>query len=401
MQKHVPADTAPLKTATFPILVALSVCHMLNDFIQSLVPAIYPIIKDAYNLDFGQIGLITFTFQMTASVLQPVVGAYTDKHPQPYSLLVGMCCSLIGLLILSQAGSYGMLVLGAAILGTGSSIFHPEAVRMAGVASGGRHGLAQSLFQIGGHAGGAAGPLVAAFIVVPNGQGSLAWFAVVAFLALAVMQHIGRWYQAQLAGLSRKARAAGPAVTTMASVAVPIALLIVVMFSKNAYVASLQSFYTFYLIDRFGVSVQASQQLLFLFLISAPIGLILGGPLGDRIGRRRMILVSIVGAAPFALLLPFANLFWTAVLSVVIGIVMASAFASILVYAIELLPGRVGMIGGLFYGLTFGLGALGAALLGELADRTSITTVYQVCAVLPLVGLLALFLPDLDKGKAG
>lgn len=397
MQKTV-SEAAPglpaLKTATFPILIALSFAHFLNDFIQSLIPAIYPIIKDAYHLDFGQIGLITFTFQMTASLFQPLVGAYTDKHPQPYSLVVGMASTLVGLIVLSQASSYPILILGAALVGTGSSIFHPEATRMAGVASGGRHGLAQSLFQIGGQGGSAAGPLIAALVVVPNGQSSIGWFSAVAVLAIVVMFRVGSWYSRQLADAVAKAKRTNPmAGRTTWEIAVPVVILIVVMFSKNAYVSSLQTFYTFYLIDRFGVSVAQSQQLLFLFLVAAPIGLMIGGPIGDHIGRRRMILVSIVGAAPFALLLPYANLFWTAVLTFVIGTIIATAFSSILVYAIELLPGRVGMIGGLFYGLTFGLGAIAAAILGEIADRTSLQTVYQLCAFLPLVGLLALWLP--------
>jgi FSR family fosmidomycin resistance protein-like MFS transporter len=295
-----------------------------------------------------------------------------------------------------------MLIVGAALVGTGSSIFHPEATRMAGLASGGRHGTAQSLFQIGGQGGAAAGPLLAAFIIVPYGQSSLGWFAALALLAMGVLAYVGRWYRDYIATAIRRARqaATGAETRTLASAIVPVTILIVVMFSKNAYVASLQSFYTFYLIDRFGLSVADSQKLLFLFLVSAPIGLIVGGPLGDRIGRRRMILVSIVGAAPFALLLPYVDLFWTAVLTFVIGFIIATAFSSILVYAIELLPGRVGLIGGLFYGLTFGLGALAAAILGELADRTSIATVYQFCAVLPLVGLLALWLPKVGDRAA-
>lgn len=402
MQKHVADQPTPtLATATFPILVALGMVHFINDLIQSLVPAIYPIIKDAYRLDFGQIGLITFVFQMTASVFQPLVGAYTDKKPQPYSLVVGMGFTLVGLVILSQAGSYAMLLVGAALVGTGSSIFHPEATRMAAVASGGRHGLAQSLFQIGGQGGAAAGPLIAALVVVPYGQASLAWFTLASLIAIVVMVKIGQWYAGQLAALAERAKSRANAVTRhgAASVVVPVIILIVVMFSKNAYAASLQSFFTFYLIDRFQVSVQTSQMLLFLFLVSAPLGIMIGGPLGDKIGRRRIILFSIVGAAPFALMLPYANLFWTAVLAFTIGTIIASAFSAILVYAIELLPGRVGMIGGLFYGLTFGLGAIGAALLGELADRTSIETVYLVCSFLPLVGLLALWLPELKSER--
>jgi len=401
MQKHIAsAPAVAAATATFPILVALGVVHFVNDLIQSLVPAIYPIIKDAYQLDFGQIGLITFVFQMTASVFQPLVGAYTDKRPQPYSLVVGMLFTLVGLIVLSQAGSYAMLLVGAALVGTGSSIFHPEATRMAAVASGGRHGLAQSLFQIGGQGGAAAGPLIAALIVVPYGQTSLAWFCLAALFAIVVMVKVGAWYGGQITALAERVKARN-AVTGQraASVLIPVTILIVVMFSKNAYAASLQSFFTFYLIDRFQVSVQTSQMLLFLFLVSSPLGIMIGGPLGDKIGRRRIILFSIVGAAPFALMLPYANLFWTAVLAFTIGTIIASAFSAILVYAIELLPGRVGMIGGLFYGLTFGLGAIGAALLGELADRTSIATVYFVCSFLPLAGLLALWLPELKSER--
>jgi FSR family fosmidomycin resistance protein-like MFS transporter len=394
MQKHVAADPAQqIKTTTLPILVALSVAHFLNDLIQSLIPAIYPIIKQAHGLDFGQIGMITFTFQMTASLFQPLVGNYTDRHPQPYSLVAGMASTLVGLIVLSQAATYPMLIVGAALVGLGSSIFHPEATRMAGVASGGRHGLAQSLFQIGGQGGAAAGPLIAALIVVPNGQGSLGWFSLVALLAILVMVHVGRWYARELERMAARPDRVTKETRPLIAFAIPIAILITVMFSKNAYFASLQSFYTFYLMDRFSVTVAESQKLLFLFLVSSPIGLIIGGPLGDKIGRRRMIIVSIVGAAPFALLLPYVNLFWTAVLAFLIGAIISSAFSSILVYAIELLPGRVGMIGGLFYGLAFGLGALGAAILGEVADRTSITTVYQICAFLPLMGLLAVFLP--------
>lgn len=394
MQKHVATDPAHfVKTTTLPILVALSVAHFLNDLIQSLIPAIYPIIKDAHGLDFGQIGMITFTFQMTASLLQPLVGNYTDRHPQPYSLVAGMGATLVGLIVLSQAATYPMLIAGAAMVGLGSAIFHPEATRMAGVASGGRHGLAQSLFQIGGQGGAAAGPLIAALVVVPNGQGSLGWFSLVALLAIVVMVHVGRWYSRELERIAARQDRMTKETRPLIAFAIPIAILITVMFSKNAYFASLQSFYTFYLMDRFGVTVAESQKLLFLFLVSSPIGLMIGGPLGDKIGRRRMILVSIVGAAPFALLLPHVDLFWTAVLAFLIGAIISSAFSSILVYAIELLPGRVGMIGGLFYGLAFGLGALGAAILGEVADRTSITTVYHICAFLPLMGLLALFLP--------
>jgi FSR family fosmidomycin resistance protein-like MFS transporter len=387
--------------ATFPILFALSFSHFLNDLIQSLVPAIYPIIKPAYGLDFGQIGLITFAFQFSASLLQPAVGAFTDRHPQPYSLMAGMGFTLIGLIVLATAGSYALLLIGAALVGTGSSIFHPEATRMARVASGGRHGLAQSIFQFGGQTGSAAGPLLAAFVVVPYGQGSLAWFSLAALLAMLVQVRVGRWYAGEIAYLAKTREAAAGSTyvppKAPAGAGWAVAILMLLMFSKSAYSASFGSFYTFYLIDRFGVSVQTSQYLLFVFLVASVMGALIGGPLGDRIGRRAIIWFSILGALPFTLALPFASLGWTVVLTVVINVIMSSAFAAIIVYAMELLPGRVGFIAGLFYGLSFGLAAISAAVLGEIADRTSIETVYRICAFLPALGLLTWFLPDLRR----
>jgi len=401
VQKASPPEvTSPLaQTGTFSIVVALSFAHLLNDMMQSLLPAIYPLIKQSYGLNFAQIGLITLTFQLTASLLQPVVGIYTDRRPQPFSLVAGMGCTLIGLIQLAHAGSYAMLVLGAAMVGTGSSIFHPESTRMARLASGGRHGFAQSLFQVGGQTGQAIGPLLAAFVVVPHGQASLSWFSVVALLAMLLLLQVGRWYQRQSPS-PVKPRASGAAASgdrrPSASVVVTVALLIALMFSRSAYTASLSNYYTFFLIGKFEVSVQASQMLLFLFLGAQALGALLGGHIGDRFGRREIIWFSILGAVPFSLALPFANLFWTVVLTIIVGMIMASAFPAILVYAMELLPGKVGMIAGLFYGLSFGLGAISAALLGVLADITSVETVYRLCALLPLLGLLTWFLPDIE-----
>jgi FSR family fosmidomycin resistance protein-like MFS transporter len=373
----------------------------MNDMMQSLLPAIYPIIKESYRLDFGQIGLITLAFQLTASLLQPVVGMLTDRKPQPYSLVVGMGSTLVGLVVLAHAGSFAMLLIGAALIGTGSSVFHPESTRMARLASGGRHGLAQSVFQVGGQAGQALGPLLAAFIVVPRGQSSISWFSLVALLAMLLLLQVGHWYKRQ-SPTPVKARMAGGAATTQSprgSLAVAVAVLVVLMFSKSAYTSSLSTYYTFYLIGTFAVSVQLSQFLLFLFLVAQALGSLVGGHLGDRFGRREIIWFSILGAVPFALVLPFANLFWTAVLTIIIGMIMASAFPAILVYALELLPGRVGMIAGLFSGVTFGLGALSAAALGELADITSIAAVYRLCAFLPLLGLLTWFLPKIERPR--
>ncbi|WP_404286051.1 MFS transporter [Microvirga sp. RSM25] len=383
-----------------PILAAISVSHLLNDLIQSLLPAIYPILKSNFHLDFGQIGLLTLTFQLTASLLQPLVGSFTDRRPQPFSLVAGMGFTLIGLLTLSRADSYPILLVAAALVGMGSSVFHPESSRVARLASGGRHGLAQSVFQVGGNAGTALGPLLAAFIVVPFGQPSIAWFSVVALLAMLILFAIGRWYQAKLADLRARPRAAETgSLVSKRRVAISIAILMLLIFSKDFYVASLTNYFTFYLISKFQVSVQEAQIYLFVFLGSLAVGTILGGAVGDKIGRRYVIWGSILGVLPFTLAMPYANLFWTAVLSVTIGLVLASAFSSILVYATELVPGRVGTIAGLFFGLSFGMAGLGAALLGQLADMTSIETVYKVCSFLPAIGLLAYFLPKIEKKR--
>ncbi len=394
-----PKSAAP--TASFAIVLALSFSHFLNDLVQALLPAIYPIIKDSYNLDFAQIGLLTLAFQLTASLLQPLVGIMTDRRPQPFSLLAGMGLTLIGLIVLAYATSYALLLIGAAMIGTGSSIFHPESTRMARMASGGRHGFAQSLFQVGGQAGSAAGPLLAAFIIVPRGQESLSWFSAVALLAMVVLFKVGIWYRRQ-APQPVKPKMVGSMPTVgafEAGVVLSVAVLFMLMFSKSAYTASLSNYYTFYLIETFQVSIQTSQILLFLFLVSQAVGSLIGGHLGDRVGRRPIIWFSILGALPFSLALPFADFATTAVLTVIIGLIMASAFPAILVYAIELMPGRIGMIAGLFYGVSFGLGALSAAFLGVLADRIGLNAVYQSCAVLPALGLLTWFLPRSELAK--
>ena len=402
MTDAVKADLPRASQAAMPVLCVLSAAHFLNDMIQSLIPAIYPIIKSAYALDFGQIGMITLTFQVTASLFQPVVGHITDKRAMPYSMVVGMGFTLVGLIVLAYASSYGFLVLGAALVGTGSSIFHPEATRLARQASGGRQGLAQGIFQVGGQAGGAMGPLLAAFIVVPKGQASLAWFSLVALCAMMLMTWAGRWHvKARAEAKKAKAplSAADAPIQSRSKIALALTILVVLLISKNAYTASFTSFYTFYLIGKFDVSVQASQLMLFLFLGAAAVGALTGGIVGDIVGRRNIIWFSILGALPFTLILPYVDLWWTAVLTVVINLIMASAFAAIMIYAMELLPHRVGLIGGVFYGLSFGLGGLAAGVLGELADQTSIETVYRLCAFLPAFGLLTWFLPKFEDNK--
>ncbi|MFI4980085.1 MAG: MFS transporter [Nevskiales bacterium] len=390
------------ETTTFAILVSLSVCHLLNDMNQSLVPAIYPILKDSYHLDFGQIGLITLAFQLTASMLQPVVGMVTDRRPQPYSLPIAMSCSLTGLLLLSVAHNYPTILFAAALVGVGSSVFHPESSRVARMASGGRHGFAQSLFQVGGSTGSAIGPLLAAFIVVPRGQASIAWFSAAALLAILLLANVSLWYSRRLAPRpisSAGATSAAYAVLSRKRVLGAIAILVALLFSKNVYTSSLGSYYTFYLMHKFGLSVQNAQIHLFVFLGSVAAGTFAGGPIGDRFGRKPVIWFSILGAFPFALLLPYANLFWTGILSVLIGLILASAFSAILVYAQDLVPGRVGMVAGIFFGFSFGLGGLGAAALGQLADWTSIDTIYRVCSFLPLIGLLTALLPDIEHPR--
>jgi FSR family fosmidomycin resistance protein-like MFS transporter len=397
---------APLAQRTiFPVLAAISFCHLLNDMVQSLLPAIYPILKASFRLSFGQIGIITLMYQMTASLLQPFIGNYTDRKPTPYSLPVGMGFTLVGLIILAVAPSFAMLLVAAALVGIGSAIFHPESSRVARMASGGRHGMAQSLFQVGGNAGSALGPLLAAFIVLPRGQSGVVWFSSAALLAIIVLIRLSGWYQAHEPAHScaeRRQTADHPKLSRN-KVAGAVAILLALIFSKYVYLASLSSYYTFYLIHRFHVSVQSSQMHLFVFLGAAAAGTFIGGPVGDRIGRKYVIWISILGVLPFTLLLPYANLLWTGVLSAVIGFIIASAFSAILVYAQELLPGRVGMVAGLFFGFAFGMGGIGAALLGKLADITGITFVYRVCSFLPVIGLLTGFLPNLEgprKGKA-
>jgi FSR family fosmidomycin resistance protein-like MFS transporter len=379
----------------FAVLAAISVCHLLNDMMQSLLPAIYPVLKGNYGLDFGQIGLLTFTFQFTASLLQPLVGLYIDRKPMPYSLAAGMGCTLTGLVLLAYAHNYAVLLLAAALIGAGSSVFHPESSRVARMAAGGRHGLAQSLFQVGGNAGSAAGPLLAAFIVLHHGQPSIAWFSAAALLGIFLLIRVGHWYQGQ--GLARirshAAHAASRPALSREQVVLVIGVLIALIFSKFFYMASMTSYYTFYLISKFHVSVQSAQLHLFVFLAAVAFGTVAGGWIGDRIGRKVVIWASILGVLPFTLLLPYANLFWTGVLSVPIGAILASAFPAIVVYAQELMPARVGAVAGLFFGLAFGLGGIGAAVLGELADATSIDFVFHACSFLPLIGLLAGFLP--------
>ncbi len=390
------------KTA-FSVLAAISFCHLLNDMMQSLLPAIYPILRDNYALDFAQIGLLTFTFQVTASLLQPVVGAYTDRRAQPYSLAAGMSVTFIGLLLLSRAGSYPGLLAAAALVGTGSAVLHPESSRVARMAAGGKPGLAQSLFQVGGNVGSAIGPLLAAFVVLRYGQTSVAWFAIAALLGIVLLLRVGSWYSSHgMARMKASARRDSQrARLPRRRVQWALAILIVLIFSKFFYTASMTSYFTFYLIERFDVTVRAAQMHLFVFLASVALGTILGGALGDRFGRKLVIWVSILGVLPFTLALPHVDLFWTGVLSVPIGLILASAFPAIVVYAQELLPLRVGTVAGLFFGLAFGLGGIGAALIGYVADATSMTYAFELCAFLPALGLLAALLPKMDiAGKA-
>ncbi|WP_051229169.1 MFS transporter [Paludibacterium yongneupense] len=385
----------PGKTC-FDVLGGISLAHFLNDMLQSLIVALYPLLKGNYHLSFAQIGLMTLTYQCTASLLQPLVGIYTDKRPLPYSLVYGMGVTLCGLLLLSSAHSFGLLLAAAALVGTGSSIFHPESSRVARMASGGRFGLAQSLFQVGGNAGTATGPLLAALIVLPLGQPGLVWFAPVALLAMLVLWRIGGW--ARLQHRNGAKRAAGPSHSlSPRRVLFSLGVLVMLLVSKYFYLASLTSYYTFYLMQRFGLGMRSAQLHLFVFLFAVAAGTVLGGPIGDAVGRKRVIWFSILGVAPFTMLLPYANLEWTGVLSVIIGFVLASAFSAILVFAQELVPGKVGMISGLFFGLAFGLGGLGAALLGVTADSHGIVFVYRLCAWLPLIGIVTALLPDLHR----
>jgi MFS transporter, FSR family, fosmidomycin resistance protein len=395
------ADPRPAPERTLmTILLAISFAHLLNDLMQSLLPAIYPLLKQNYGLDFGQVGLLTFTFQAAASLLQPVVGVYTDRRSMPYSLPVGMGFTLCGLALLSWAHSFPELLLAAAMIGMGSSVFHPESARVARMASGGRHGLAQSVFQVGGNAGQAMGPLLAAFIVVPRGQGSLLWFTLAALLGILVLARVGRWYAGRVKSRGRAVkRAIAEQNLSRGKVVFAVSILLVLIFSKYFYLASLNTYYTFYLIERFHVTVQTAQIDLFIFLGAAAVGTFAGGPIGDRIGRKYVIWGSILGVLPFTLMLPYANLHWTVALTIVIGLILASAFSAILVYAQELLPGRIGTVSGLFFGFAFGMGGLGAAVLGQLADHVGITTVYHLCAFLPAIGLLTAFLPNLERPR--
>jgi FSR family fosmidomycin resistance protein-like MFS transporter len=390
--------TAKPQRTLYSVLGAISFSHLLNDMIQSLILAIYPMFKSEFALSFGQIGLITLTYQITASLLQPLVGMYTDKHPKPYSLPVGMAFTLSGLLLMSLATSFPILLVAAALVGCGSSVFHPEASRVARMASGGRHGLAQSLFQVGGNAGSSLGPLLAAWIVIPHGQRSISWFSAAALVAMLVLANVGRWYQRHPA--TKKARGAAVHSTLPRNkVLVAMSVLMLLVFSKYFYLASINSYFTFYLISKFHLSIQDAQVHLFWFLAAVAAGTVVGGPVGDKIGRKVVIWVSILGVAPFTLMLPYANLFWTNVLTVVIGLVLASAFSAILVYAQELIPGKVGMVAGLFFGFAFGMGGIGAAVLGQLADATSIDYVYKVCSFLPLIGVLAVLLPKTGRPR--
>lgn len=389
------AQPEPKKARTaFGILGAISLSHLLNDMIQSLILALYPLLQSEFSLSFVQIGMITLTFQVTSSLLQPVVGYYTDKYPMPWSLPIGMCFTLCGLVILAMAGSFPMVLIAAALVGTGSSVFHPESSRVARMASGGRHGLAQSVFQVGGNFGSSLGPLLAALIIAPYGKGNVGWFVLAALLAIIVLLQVSRWYAAQ--HRMAKGKAAAPVVNPLPrkKVIQAVSVLLVLIFSKYFYMASISSYYTFYLMHKFGLSVQNAQFHLFAFLFAVAAGTVIGGPVGDKIGRKYVIWGSILGVAPFTLFLPYVSLEWTGILTVIIGFILASAFSAILVYAQELMPGRIGMVSGLFFGFAFGMGGLGAAILGLVADHTSIELVYKICAFLPLLGILTIFLPD-------
>ena len=393
-----PAFLAPSRVAeetTFAVLFAVSFAHLLNDMMQALLPAIYPTLKTAYHLDFAEIGFVTFAFQFTASLLQPLVGFVADKRPMPWSLATGMVFTLIGLLALSAAHSYAMILVSAAFVGLGSAVFHPESSRVARMASGGRHGLAQALFQFGGNIGSALGPFTAALIVLTWGQRSIAWYSLAALAAIFILWNVGIWYKTH--GIARiRARRIALHALSPAKVRRSIAILLILIFSKYVYLTCIGSYYTFYLIQKFHLSVRTAQFYLFMFLAAVAVGTFFGGPIGDRFGRKYVIWFSILGARPFTLAMPFANLFWTGALSVAVGLIMASAFSAIVVYGQELVPGRLGVIAGLFYGLSFGTAAVGAALLGKVADMTSIAFIYRVCAFLPMLGLLAAFLPDIE-----
>jgi MFS transporter, FSR family, fosmidomycin resistance protein len=390
-------QTDNAQKTVYSILFSIAFAHLLNDLLQAVIPAAYPILKDKYALTFSQVGLITFSYQMAASLLQPFVGFYTDTNPKPYSQIIGMAFTISGIALLSYAHTFPVILLAVILVGIGSSIFHPESSRVSYLASGGRRGLAQSIFQIGGNTGTAIGPLLIAWIVVPHGQGNIIWFTLFAIVAMGVLLRIARWYQSHLV-MSAKTK---PVIVmpdlSPTRVAVSVIILLVLIFSKYFYIASLTSYFTFYLMAKFSLSVEDSQFYLFIFLAALALGTLLGGPLGDKFGRKYVIWLSVLGVAPFALLLPYASLFWTSVLSVIIGLLLASAFPAILVYAQELLPKKLGMVSGLFYGFAFGMGGLGSALLGNLADHKGIEYVYTLCAYLPLIGVIAVFLPNLKK----
>lgn len=384
----------------FTILAAISFSHLLNDMMQSLLPALYPMLASDFGLDFGQVGLITLVFNITASILQPAIGLYTDRKPQPYSLPLGMGFTLVGLVVLSVATTFPLLLLGAAMVGMGSAVFHPESSRIARLASGGRHGLAQSVFQVGGNIGSAIGPLLAAFIVLPRGQASIGWFSAAALLAIMVLTGVGVWYQRHRRSQAAKPRRPmPPIVLSRGKVGLSLGVLGLLVFSKYVYMASLTSYFTFYLIQTFGVSVQQAQIHLFIFLGAVAVGTVAGGPIGDRFGRKVVIWGSILGVLPFTMAMPYVGLTGTVILSIIIGLILASAFSAIVVYAQELVPGKTGTIAGLFFGFAFGMGGIGAAVLGEVADLTSIGFVYRLCAFLPLIGLLTVFLPDLERPR--
>jgi len=391
------------EATVFPILLSISFSHLLNDSIQSLIPSIYPIVKSSFNLSFAQVGLITFTFQLAASLLQPFVGFYTDQNPKPFSLAVGMSFTLVGLIFLSFSNSFETILISVGLIGIGSSIFHPEASKVAYMASGGKRGLAQSIFQVGGNAGTAIGPLLAAIIIVPYGRTHILYFSLLAMIAIFVLITIGKWYKNNTHLIKPKHNNQSAVNTPLFSkkkITFSVIILLLLIFSKYFYLASMSSYYTFYLINKFGLSVQSSQIHLFIFLASVAAGTFIGGPLGDRFGRKYVIWFSILGVAPFTLLLPYVNLFWTSILSIFIGFILSSAFSAILVYAQELMPGKVGMVSGLFFGFAFGMGGIGSAVLGVLADHTSIFFVYKVCAFLPLIGLITGFLPNIGGKKS-
>jgi FSR family fosmidomycin resistance protein-like MFS transporter len=387
------------RVTSYGVLVAISVSHLLNDTLQSLIPAIYPVVKESFHLTFAQVGLITLAFQLTASLLQPVVGAFTDRRPQPFSLAVGMGLTLVGLALVSVVTSYGALLFSVALIGMGSSIFHPESSRVAHLAAGNRRGFAQSFFQVGGNTGSALGPLLAALVIAERARSSVVWFTIIAAAGIVILTGVGRWYRTNHPPVSRAARQSSISAPLLSRrrVALTVGILLVLIFSKYFYIAGISSYFTFYLIGKFGLSIKSAQLHLFIFQFAVAAGTLIGGPVGDRIGRKYVIWISILGAAPFTLLLPYAGLVGTTVLSVCVGVVLSSAFSAILVYAQELMPGSVGLISGLFFGFAFGMGGLGSAVLGKLADMTSIAHVYQLCAFLPLLGLIAAFLPNVDS----